>query len=390
MRSRKYLGDPGSPHFIPESPFIDRQFLSHEEELRLKRACVLALKDIQCSDDDEIDPTVAYLAGHIRERNDSQDIIDSNTIAPALVSVKPLDETSDAASKHFSHPFQSDNQTSTSTSEKACADNTDRGAAAGLLGQSHIEDVKRTSGPKFGLFTMKRGSNSSHSDTADPKSSERATAWMLTYLEKRMSKDRERDSIETRRPGTANARASTSRPSTHRTTSKGRVYGDSCRASGSMSAVDVNKRLPALPRGNDEPEVPKTEHITRLMKNIKKPKKHDETQPSANDLQEPARHELPAEHPERKTAERRSFQPRVDSLRVELLREPLHPPRSGSLPAQNITIEPDSSLPYSTPAKRRFFSKRLAERFDWKRRKIPMPIPFSTHGAVAAPVLQVA
>jgi hypothetical protein len=53
---KKYLGDPESPNFLPDSPLIDRPVLSSRQETELKLICRLLLADVKNSDDNGTDP----------------------------------------------------------------------------------------------------------------------------------------------------------------------------------------------------------------------------------------------------------------------------------------------------------------------------------------------
>src|SRR5271154_5641270 len=53
---KKYLGDPNSPNLVPDSPLIDRQFISPQQENELKRICAIVLADVQSSDEGNPDP----------------------------------------------------------------------------------------------------------------------------------------------------------------------------------------------------------------------------------------------------------------------------------------------------------------------------------------------
>ena len=69
------------------------------------------------------------------------------------------------------------------------------------------------------------------------------------------------------------------------------------------------------------------------------------------------------------------------------------PPRSASLSYLSDALPPaDPRTPTSTSTKRRFFSKRFVERFDWKRQKMPLATVAisSSHSMISAPILQVA
>ena len=58
---QKYLGDPDSPNFMPESPLIERQRLSPQEERNLKRFCSSVLADVKNSDDTTEQPLEPYM-----------------------------------------------------------------------------------------------------------------------------------------------------------------------------------------------------------------------------------------------------------------------------------------------------------------------------------------
>lgn len=67
---KKYLGDPESPNFLPDSPLIDRPVLSSKLENELKFVCRLVLTNVQSSDDNDADP----LSGIIHSLQGPQDL----------------------------------------------------------------------------------------------------------------------------------------------------------------------------------------------------------------------------------------------------------------------------------------------------------------------------
>ena len=58
---KKYLGDPESPNFLPDSPLIDRPVLSRHQENELKFTCGLVLANVKSSDDSGTDPLSAII-----------------------------------------------------------------------------------------------------------------------------------------------------------------------------------------------------------------------------------------------------------------------------------------------------------------------------------------
>ncbi|RMZ89911.1 hypothetical protein DV736_g2848, partial [Chaetothyriales sp. CBS 134916] len=67
---KKYLGDPNDPHYVPNSPLIERQHLSEQEEMELKRLCTIALARVPHSDDTPDDP-FRYLGPHVQRKSAS-------------------------------------------------------------------------------------------------------------------------------------------------------------------------------------------------------------------------------------------------------------------------------------------------------------------------------
>ncbi|KEF61780.1 uncharacterized protein A1O9_03350, partial [Exophiala aquamarina CBS 119918] len=63
---KKYLGEPEDPHYIPDSPWIERKFFTEEEEAELKSSCTLVLANVPHSDDMSDDP-LKYIAAQIQE-----------------------------------------------------------------------------------------------------------------------------------------------------------------------------------------------------------------------------------------------------------------------------------------------------------------------------------
>ncbi|ETN40716.1 uncharacterized protein HMPREF1541_04996 [Cyphellophora europaea CBS 101466] len=53
---KKYLGEPDDPHFIPDSPLIERAQFTEQEEGELKRLCALALAHVPHSDEPDPAP----------------------------------------------------------------------------------------------------------------------------------------------------------------------------------------------------------------------------------------------------------------------------------------------------------------------------------------------
>ena len=404
--SRKYLGDPGSPHFIPASPFIDRQFISDDDEFLLKKACALALKDIQSSDDDEVDPAVAYLAAHIQKSDEKCDEAKATAQVDTNTCVKPEQD------RHKLIVRNQEADTNSSMDIKHSSMPTDRPSTNSM--GSMLSLTKHSSAPKFGFLSTKRDSNTSQSGTLDSKSSDRAAAWMLTYLEKRISKDKDSNGCDQKRPDTAKTRPPTSRPLTNSSLHKNNIYGDIGAASASPSSMDINKRLPLLPGDGPEPELTKTQHITRLMKSLKKSQKpEDEVNPP--DFENGCSMSVEAaHHPDievlEQTRQAKGADPTQDiSLQTEASQDSavnhinatsqqdegafIPPPRSASLSyLPDASPHGDSLTSSSTSTKRRFFSKRFAERFEWKRRKMPTTsvAVSSSHSMISAPILQVA
>jgi len=66
MTHKKYLGEPEDPHYIPDSPWIERQFFTEDEEAELKASCKLVLANVPHSDDMSDDP-LKYIAAQIQE-----------------------------------------------------------------------------------------------------------------------------------------------------------------------------------------------------------------------------------------------------------------------------------------------------------------------------------
>lgn len=405
------MGDPNSPHFIPDSPLVDRQILSIEDEDELKRSCAIALKDVQSSDDDEVDPAVAYLARTIQARQETETKPD-NILEPRPETTKeagprmPLEQSQTVAKP----PVEQDlaGLDLSLTSQRSTSEPTEYNTPLTSTSIVLSDTGKRGSAPRLGFLSAKRGSSSSQGGIVDPKSSERAHAWMMNYLEKRMSRDKDKDVDGRKRPETAGARFSSSRPTTNRTTSNNNAHNEDSHGSLSQTLMDLNKRLPALPGGPLEPEQTRKPHISSMIKGLKWTKKAEssppafeqeilvapEAQAALQDMCHKAGKALVEMSDSNNFASEpiavRSLSITEQSRKVASggvegnAHEPLFwtiPPRSASLSTPTAVLNTISMSP--TPAKRRFFSKRFTGRFDWKRQKIPDAVGI-------APMLQVA
>ncbi|KIW26707.1 uncharacterized protein PV07_06518 [Cladophialophora immunda] len=258
---KKYRGDDDDPHFIPDSPLIDRQALTAQEEGELKRICALVLANVPHSDDMSDDP-LKYIAAQIQEGKTAQ----KQPGAKRERKPEPAHNVEAAAS--VTHQFldiQDDSATPSEVSLRGTITATDYSTPLTSAGITPGETARRFSD----------AARKSVNSTKKPGSSLRNESTTVTTKSRTTSSGGIHRSMEASKPSAeAEAIKKTLRIVTD---------GSSRPQSGStksmeqprpirFSAPDLNKRLPPPPPESPVPEEQKQPHISRLMKTIRKKK----------------------------------------------------------------------------------------------------------------------
>lgn len=257
--SKKYLGEPNDPHFIPDSPLIGRQVLTEQEEDELKRMCALVLADVQHSDDMSDDP-LKYIAAHIQvgrsvqERHADRD----RTSQPA----RDTGATSTKV-KHKLSDLKTDLETPSEGSRRYTSTTTDNSTPLTSAGLTPGEPGPRLSDAARRSTTGSNKLRSSLRNEASARTKSRTTsnAGLHRSLEKGES------ILEVESVGRT-LRLVKNTPSRPRSSHNKSMEMD---RSARQSAPDLNKSLPAPPQP-DSPDMEdsKQPHISMLMKSIRK------------------------------------------------------------------------------------------------------------------------
>ncbi|KIX10270.1 uncharacterized protein Z518_01352 [Rhinocladiella mackenziei CBS 650.93] len=257
LTPKKYLGDPDDPHFIPDSPLIERQTLTAQEEGELKRICALVLANVPHSDDMSDDP-LKYIATQIQGSNAPQ-----QKKAKQEQRSEPDNATS-AVARHVAD-LPNDTATPSETSNRDTLTTTDFSTPLTSAGLTPGESARRFSDAarKSITSTKKPGSSLRNETTTTSKSRTTSNAGVHKSLEVH-NPSVEVDTIKRTLRLVAGG---PSRPESSSTKSM-----DNPRPV-RFSAPDLNKSLPPPP----PPESPsfddqKQLHISRLMKTIRKKK----------------------------------------------------------------------------------------------------------------------
>jgi hypothetical protein len=256
---KKYLGEADDLHFIPDSPLIERQFLTEQEEGELKRVCALALAQVPHSDDMTDDP-FQYIAAQVQVKPAPETAI-SEQVKSEDIRV-PLPEVP-------AIPIGTDTATPSDVSKRDTMDRTDYSTPLTSAGITPGETAKRFSDAGKRASSSKGSSHLKH-ESAQARKSRAASS---SHSMPRKSNDAGiRKSHEARKPSGDHKAA-------ERTV---RVVQDAPRHTDvnsrsteitrpvRYSQLELNKKLPPLPPSATEPT--KQAPISRMMKTIKKKK----------------------------------------------------------------------------------------------------------------------
>lgn len=250
---KKYLGEPDDLHFIPDSPLIERQFFTEQEEGELKRTCALALARIPHSDDMSDDP-LKYVAAQIQTQSQPQK---SKPKPDPLPEIPPI-------------PVGIDTATPSDGSKRDTMDRTDFSTPLTSAGITPGETSQRFSDAGRRASSSKGSSHLKYESTQRNKSQTISTSHSMP----RKSNDTNmRKSHEARKP-------SGEQKLIERTL---RIVPDQPRYLETLprpaepqlarySQVELNKKLPPLPRSMTEPSPPSPNPMSRMLKTIKKKK----------------------------------------------------------------------------------------------------------------------
>ncbi|RMZ83566.1 hypothetical protein DV738_g893, partial [Chaetothyriales sp. CBS 135597] len=254
---KKYLGDPNDPHFVPDSPLIDRQHLSDHEEAELKRLCSIALARVPHSDDTPGD-AFKYLGPHVQRKSASH-----LTLRPALSQTatqpRPHKTTSHTkAKRHAPVPPPPQVPESVGSSNSSEVDRTDYSTPLTSAGITPGETNKRLSD------ALRRQSNSIGASSRHKLS---------------LTKSRAASASQGRPPKSADAKegSSTKKPSIalvdESLSSSSRFYSRSAAERAKLtrsSQFELDKQLPPIPPPRQE--VARKPSINRLFKSIRRSK----------------------------------------------------------------------------------------------------------------------
>jgi hypothetical protein len=260
---KKYLGEPDDPHYIPDSPWIERQFFSDEEEAELKCSCTLVLANVPHSDDMSDDP-LKYIAAQIQEgKTTQQSKIKSESVS---VPVQRVDASkTNSVTQHFLN-LNSDTATPSESSNRDTLSTHDYATPLTSAGFTPGDSVRRFSDAARKSYNSTKKPGSSLRNESQLQTKSRTTSNSGLHR----SFDTTNPSLETEaikrtlRLVTDNY----SRPQS----------GSSLRSMDNVNSLrfsspDLNKSLPPPPgEPLDISDDPKQPHISRLMKTIRKKK----------------------------------------------------------------------------------------------------------------------
>ncbi|EXJ80222.1 hypothetical protein A1O1_08364 [Capronia coronata CBS 617.96] len=263
LTPKKYRGEPDDPHFIPDSPLIDRQTLSEQEEGELKRVCALVLAHVPHSDDASDDP-LKYIAAHIQEGRPARQIhskperASQSAHVPGTTFANVIQRGTDLKIDTATPSEGSPRYTSTTDNFTPL---TSAGLTPGEAG-SRLSDTARRSVTS----TKKPGSSLRNETLTRTKSRKPSNAGLHRSLE------------ECERPLDATFVGRTLRLVQDSPTGLGSSSNEFMAGTwqSSLSVPDLNKSLPPPPpaprpdsRDSDDSKQP---HVSRLMKTIRKKK----------------------------------------------------------------------------------------------------------------------
>jgi hypothetical protein len=263
---KKYLGEPDDPHYVPNSPLIERQRLTEQEEVALKQSCTRVLAHVPHSDDMSDDP-LKYIAAHIQEGKPSRPApLPKRERNPEPVETVVSTETNNAP--HSFLELYNDSATPSEISLRDTGATTDystpqtsAGLTPGDIARRHSDAARQSV-----TSTKKTGSclrNEAAAASPKPKSH------LPSYAPAHTSLDAAKPSTE------ADAVKHTLRLVSNEPT---RVESSRIKSMDGpplvrFSAPDLNKSLPPPPPPEYLPPVEETQpHIGRLMKTIRKKK----------------------------------------------------------------------------------------------------------------------
>ncbi|RMZ86066.1 hypothetical protein DV737_g168, partial [Chaetothyriales sp. CBS 132003] len=342
---KKYLGDPNDPHYVPDSPLIERQHLSELEETELKRLCAIALARVPHSDAAPDDP-FKYLGPYVQRKSAS------------VAALRPPPQTAThPKTKKATHPKRPAPvqvplvQESSGSSNSSEVDRTDystpltsAGITPGETNKRFSDALKRPSNSigasvkyKIPLKTKSRAASTSQSRPR--KSADTG----ISKISKESSSTNKQSIIlvqeDTPYPWTAPSHSATDRADRAR-----------------LSQVELNKQLPPLPApGTVLVEKPS---INRLFKSIKKAKSSQfMTQPASFASADPMMPKVPeistlkksATHPAPNAAEDASPHPPIlaDDRKQRRFRfSKFFPLRKESSTPVTVPGEPDQLLSF--------------------------------------------
>ncbi|KIW17359.1 hypothetical protein PV08_04551 [Exophiala spinifera] len=254
---KKYRGEADDPHFIPDSPLIERQVLTEQEEAELKRMCSLMLANVQHSDDMSDDP-LKYIAAQIHEGNPPPDKVkqvprsEASQRQDTNVTQEILDLHIDSAlSSKVSHrdTFSSADDYSTPLTS---------------AGFTPVETTRRFSDTtRKSAVSAKRAGSSLRNETLGVMKSRKTSSSGLQRTAELSTLSPDADTVR------RNLRIvpSDSSPLRTRAVKSMDVPRDS-----RFSAPDLNKELPPPPPEQVQTDDEAQPHISRLMKTIRKKK----------------------------------------------------------------------------------------------------------------------
>lgn len=258
LTPKKYRGEADDPHFIPDSPLIERQMLTEQEEGELKRMCALMLANVQHSDDMSDDP-LKYIAAQIHEGRPPAEKVVKQEQKPEASQRSDTNVTHEILDLHIDSAISS-NVSHRDTFSSADDYSTPLTSAGFTPGEStrRFSDTTRKS-----AASAKRVGSSLRNETVSVTKSRTTSSSGLQRTIELGKPLTEEDPIRT----TLRIVPSDSSPLRSRVVKSMDVPRDS-----SFSVPDLNKRLPPPPPEQAEIEGEKQPHISRLMKTIRKKK----------------------------------------------------------------------------------------------------------------------
>lgn len=256
-QSRKYLGDPHDPHFVPGSPLIERRKLTARDEEELKQMCTLALSNVPHSDEMTDDP-FRYLVKHIAAQ-------------PPKPSNRNVKKEPEKISENLSIPTEiissgNDTATPSETSKRETLQTNDTTPMT-TPGVTPGESGKRFS--DVGKRPITAHPSSLRTEVTTETKTFKGNA-VYSFLN---------ETFPAIRPQTAATKSLTHLPTLSKTKSKSNAPAQLKQTqSAPMGKPDFNKSLPAIPKhpivdgtSNDDDDAPKErmKGITRLLKTVR-------------------------------------------------------------------------------------------------------------------------